>query len=84
MRALNEPDALPSGDLVLRRMAGDCSARELERRSQAWRPWRSYAVLLLWQAARDLDDSIRRQEHAHLDPAHHRPGRFVRVAAVAR
>lgn len=84
MRALNEPDALPSGDLVLRRMAGDCSARELERRSQAWRPWRSYAVLLLWQAARDLDDSIRRQEHAHLAPAHHRPGRFGRVAAVAR
>ena len=34
MRALNEPDAFPSGDLVLRRMAGDCSARELERRSE--------------------------------------------------
>ncbi len=52
MRALNEPDAFPSGDLVLRRMAGDCSARELERRSEAWRPWRAYAVMLLWQAAR--------------------------------
>ena len=35
MRALNEPDAFPSGDLVLRRMAGGCSARELERRSRA-------------------------------------------------
>ena len=56
MRALNEPDAFPSGDLVLRRMAGDCSARELERRSEAWRPWRAYAVMLLWQAARDRDD----------------------------
>ena len=31
MRALTEPDAFPSGDLVLRRMAGDCSARELDR-----------------------------------------------------
>jgi AraC family transcriptional regulator, regulatory protein of adaptative response / DNA-3-methyladenine glycosylase II len=53
MRALNEPDAFLSGDLVLRRMAGDCSARELERRSEAWRPWRAYAVMLLWQSANE-------------------------------
>jgi AraC family transcriptional regulator of adaptative response / DNA-3-methyladenine glycosylase II len=73
MRALNEPDAFPSGDLVLRRMAGDCSARELERRSQAWRPWRAYAVMLLWQAARDLDERTRRTRHAHVDlPLHRR------------
>jgi AraC family transcriptional regulator of adaptative response / DNA-3-methyladenine glycosylase II len=51
MRALGEPDAFPSGDLVLRRMAGDLSARALDRRSDAWRPWRSYAVMLLWEAA---------------------------------
>jgi AraC family transcriptional regulator of adaptative response / DNA-3-methyladenine glycosylase II len=50
MRAFGEPDAFPSGDLVLRRLAGDCSARDLERRSEAWRPWRAYAVMLLWQA----------------------------------
>ena len=64
MRALNEPDAFPSGDLVLRRMAGDCSARELDRRSEAWQPWRAYAVMLLWQAARDLDHQQRRTRHA--------------------
>jgi len=51
MRALGEPDAFPSGDLVLRRMAGDLNARALDRRSEAWRPWRSYAVMLLWEAA---------------------------------
>ena len=51
MRALGEPDAFPSGDLVLRRMAGDLSARALDRRSDAWRPWRAYAVMLLWEAA---------------------------------
>jgi len=51
MRALGEPDAFPSGDLVLRRMAGDLSARQLKRRSEAWRPWRAYAVMLLWQRA---------------------------------
>jgi AraC family transcriptional regulator of adaptative response / DNA-3-methyladenine glycosylase II len=72
MRALNEPDAFPSGDLVLRRMAGDCSARELELRSQAWRPWRAYAVMLLWQGARDLDERTRRTRHARVDTLHHR------------
>jgi AraC family transcriptional regulator of adaptative response / DNA-3-methyladenine glycosylase II len=53
MRALGEPDAFPRGDLVLRRMAGGLSARELERRADAWRPWRAYAVMLLWQHATD-------------------------------
>jgi AraC family transcriptional regulator of adaptative response / DNA-3-methyladenine glycosylase II len=51
MRALGEPDAFPSGDLVLRRMTGGLTAKELERRSDAWRPWRAYAVMLLWRAA---------------------------------
>lgn len=59
MRALNEPDAFPSGDLVLKRMAGNCTSTVLERRSQAWRPWRAYAVMLLWQAARDEDLQLR-------------------------
>jgi AraC family transcriptional regulator of adaptative response / DNA-3-methyladenine glycosylase II len=58
MRALGEPDAFPSGDLVLRRMAGDLSARALDRRSDAWRPWRSYAVMLLWEAATRADDQL--------------------------
>ncbi len=64
MRALNEPDAFPSGDLILRRMAGGLSARELERRSEAWRPWRAYAVMLLWQAANDGKQPTRRIRHA--------------------
>jgi len=55
MRALGHPDAFPSGDLILRKIAGGAdaplSARELERRSQAWRPWRAYATLLMWRAA---------------------------------
>jgi AraC family transcriptional regulator of adaptative response / DNA-3-methyladenine glycosylase II len=50
MRALGEPDAFPSGDLVLRRVTGHLTPRELDRRSEAWRPWRAYAVMLLWQA----------------------------------
>jgi AraC family transcriptional regulator of adaptative response / DNA-3-methyladenine glycosylase II len=49
MRALRDPDAFPTGDLALCSALADCSARELERHSQAWRPWRAYAALLLWQ-----------------------------------
>jgi AraC family transcriptional regulator of adaptative response / DNA-3-methyladenine glycosylase II len=53
MRALKNVDAFPAGDLVLRRRAGNCTARMLERRSQKWRPWRAYAVMLLWTATED-------------------------------
>ena len=48
MRAFKDPDAFPAGDLILRRKAGNCTARVLERRSQKWRPYRAYAVMLLW------------------------------------
>jgi len=54
MRALSQPDAFPAGDLVLRKIAGGgapLTERALEHLSQAWRPWRAYAVLLLWRAA---------------------------------
>ncbi len=56
LRALGEPDALPTGDLVLRRMAappgrGSLTTRELDERSREWRPWRGYAVVHLWGAA---------------------------------
>jgi AraC family transcriptional regulator of adaptative response / DNA-3-methyladenine glycosylase II len=57
MRGFGEPDAFPSGDLVLRRAAGDCTARELDRKSEAWRPWRAYAVMLLWRGAADSDEA---------------------------
>jgi AraC family transcriptional regulator of adaptative response / DNA-3-methyladenine glycosylase II len=49
MRALGDRDAFMSGDLILRRAAGHCTARELEQKSQSWRPFRSYAVMLLWR-----------------------------------
>lgn len=44
-----EPDAFPAGDLHLRRMLGGGSERAVEARTQAWRPWRSYAAMHLWQ-----------------------------------
>jgi len=55
LRALGEPDAFPSNDLVLRMIVNKTdrplSAHQLEARSDAWRPWRGYAALHLWCAA---------------------------------
>ena len=51
MRALGEPDAFPSGDLGLLRALELKSVRELERRAEAWRPWRAYAAMYLWNVA---------------------------------
>jgi AraC family transcriptional regulator, regulatory protein of adaptative response / DNA-3-methyladenine glycosylase II len=48
MRALGEPDAFPAGDLVLRRETG-LGEEALERRAEAWKPWRAYAAMLLWR-----------------------------------
>lgn len=54
MRALGHPDAFPAADLILRKVAGGGTplpTRELEQRSQAWRPWRAYVTTLLWRAS---------------------------------
>lgn len=50
MRALRWPDAFPAGDVVVRNNLGKISVREAERRSQIWRPWRSYAVMHIWKS----------------------------------
>jgi AraC family transcriptional regulator of adaptative response / DNA-3-methyladenine glycosylase II len=49
MRALQWPDAFPSGDLILLR-AAKASEKQLLARAQAWRPWRAYAAHYLWQS----------------------------------
>ena len=50
MRALRWPDAFPTGDIAVRNKLGRVSARQAEEISEAWRPWRSYAVLHLWHS----------------------------------
>ncbi|MFI6596301.1 Ada metal-binding domain-containing protein [Nonomuraea sp. NPDC050536] len=49
LRALRDPDAWPTGDLVLdKRMAAlDIPRDHIER----WRPWRAYAALHLWSSS---------------------------------
>jgi AraC family transcriptional regulator of adaptative response / DNA-3-methyladenine glycosylase II len=55
LRILGDPDAFPSGDLVLRQALGKsgapASARAVERRAETWRPWRAYAAIQIWHAA---------------------------------
>jgi AraC family transcriptional regulator of adaptative response / DNA-3-methyladenine glycosylase II len=48
MRAMRWPDAFPKEDIAVRNNLGGVSAREAELLSQAWRPWRSYAVMHVW------------------------------------
>jgi DNA-3-methyladenine glycosylase II len=48
---LGEPDAFPAGDLWLRR-ALDTDERGLVARAEAWRPFRAYAAMHLWQDER--------------------------------
>jgi AraC family transcriptional regulator, regulatory protein of adaptative response / DNA-3-methyladenine glycosylase II len=50
MRALRWPDAFPAADLILLRASGETSARQLLAAAEAWRPWRAYAAMYLWES----------------------------------
>lgn len=51
MRGLREPDAFPPAGAALLDTLNLRNSRELERRAEAWRPWRSYAAIYLWNMA---------------------------------
>jgi AraC family transcriptional regulator of adaptative response / DNA-3-methyladenine glycosylase II len=50
MRALRWPDAFPAGDLGLLKASGQTSPSRLRAIAEAWRPWRSYAAMYLWES----------------------------------
>jgi len=54
MRALGEPDAFPAADLGVRAAlgngAGPLPAKKVAELAEAWRPWRAYAVMYLWNS----------------------------------
>jgi AraC family transcriptional regulator of adaptative response / DNA-3-methyladenine glycosylase II len=52
MRALRWPDAFPKEDIAVRKNLGGVTAKEAEELSQTWRPWRSYAVMHVWNMVR--------------------------------
>ena len=47
-RAMRWPDAFPRGDIAVLNNLGGVTVKQAEEMSQAWRPWRSYAVLHIW------------------------------------
>lgn len=49
MRALAWPDAYPASDIGLLNALGTRDVAEASHRAAAWRPWRAYAVIALWQ-----------------------------------
>ena len=51
MRALRWPDAFLPGDLVVLKALNETRPARALRRSEAWRPWRAYAVIHLWRNA---------------------------------
>ena len=91
MRALGEPDAFPAADIVLRRRAATdghvLTTKALEERAEAWRPWRSYAVMQLWRAAGEASAAVARpSRHSKVDPAAQRElpvdGRALKAPAL--
>ena len=54
MRALGWPDAFPPNDVAvlkaMRQLFGTQNQRDADAQAQAWRPWRAYAVLRLWNS----------------------------------
>jgi AraC family transcriptional regulator of adaptative response / DNA-3-methyladenine glycosylase II len=51
MRGLHWPDAFPAGDLILRR------ALTAQARADAWRPWRAYAAMHLWNESSHVQET---------------------------
>jgi AraC family transcriptional regulator, regulatory protein of adaptative response / DNA-3-methyladenine glycosylase II len=52
MRALAWPDAFPHGDYGVKKALGETDARKILAAGEAWRPWRAYAVMHLWNSLR--------------------------------
>jgi AraC family transcriptional regulator, regulatory protein of adaptative response / DNA-3-methyladenine glycosylase II len=50
MRGLHWPDAFLPTDVGVRNALGRIDASATARAAEAWRPWRSYAVIHLWQS----------------------------------
>ena len=49
MRALRWPDAFLASDLVVLKAMNETRPLRALARSEAWRPWRAYAVMHLWK-----------------------------------
>jgi AraC family transcriptional regulator of adaptative response / DNA-3-methyladenine glycosylase II len=82
MRALGEPDAFPAGDLGLAHALGLRSAREIEERSQTWRPWRAYAAMYLWCVGGHLGIRGTKSVPAKIKKTAEKPDSLRRIAVA--
>ena len=55
MRALGWPDAFPHTDYGVKKALGDRPPKDILALSEAWRPWRSYATISLWDSLAHAD-----------------------------
>ena len=53
MRSLSWPDAFPHTDLGVMKALGTTDARRALAAGEAWRPWRAYAAMHLWQSLKE-------------------------------
>jgi len=53
LRVLAWPDAFPASDIGVMRALGAANPAAAAAQAEAWRPWRSYAVMQLWQSLAD-------------------------------
>ena len=69
MRALGDPDALCASDLGIlsaaRALKLATTVRDLEKRSEPWRPWRSYVVQYLWASGEHAINDLERENSLH-------------------
>ena len=50
MRAMGWPDAFPETDVAIKKALSPRTPKEMLALSEAWRPWRSYATINLWNS----------------------------------
>ena len=50
LRALGWPDAFPHTDCGVKKALDPLTEKEILQTAEAWRPWRSYATIQLWNA----------------------------------
>jgi AraC family transcriptional regulator of adaptative response / DNA-3-methyladenine glycosylase II len=55
MRALSWPDAFPHTDLGIYKALGETNPKRVLEIAEAWRPWRSYAVMHLWKSLEETN-----------------------------
>jgi AraC family transcriptional regulator of adaptative response / DNA-3-methyladenine glycosylase II len=53
MRGFSWPDAFPHTDYGVKKALSDLTEKEILEKSQEWKPWRSYAVMNLWNSLKE-------------------------------